>query len=438
MDEDGRIQPRRRCVQFQVVIIQPGQSSAQAVESQDIPIEEPVPKSRGRHGRNPSSVDQSVISDAPEGGTHVRDNTASANESASGTAGMPGKAGGELSKKFKTDASLQSKAAAESFAGPENTTSLVGYDDGYGQEQSEQQQPQQQRQQEQQQPLRESQPPANAAGVSGTLNLSGSNPSVSASAKPLPPVPGDPKPAAAAQDQAGKLARPVSRLFREKRETFVFASVVAGNKTKKIQVSSPQGTKLLDVNLKKWDDRSRIQVADLRPMSSMAGLMFEIGPIDKTGRPFVPVKGAHKLTDLTFSVSMIDNGGVNLGSLKFESDIKLIIAVDEPTNIEPHVSSPIQHISNTKLSASGHSTASIPDDAPVVALTGDFKSGRYILVKKMAKSREQRLFGECKGRHLARKTVLESHWLTSVDIDEADINPIVLSAVVLICMVPPA
>jgi hypothetical protein len=73
-------------------------------------------------------------------------------------------------------------------------------------------------------------------------------------------------------------------------------------------------------------------------------------------------------------------------------------------------------------------------DGATVALNGDFK---YIAVKKWANSREQKRFGECKGKHLLKKTFLDTTWNCNFEMQDSKNNLLVLCGAILSCILNP-
>eukprot|EP00842_Homolaphlyctis_polyrhiza_P001308 jgi/Hompol1/2178/HPOL_001436-RA len=228
-----------------------------------------------------------------------------------------------------------------------------------------------------------------------------------------------------------------TRILPEQRESFAVASVVTGTKVKKLQISTAHGAHVMDVNLKRWDEK-RVQITDMRPNID-AKVLDVVAVTDRNGKPIVAGNKATanlKPTDLIFSITSPDQHSSqirSIGTLEFQSDMKLVLISAEPTST---MSSPATASSITPSGSGGFSAATTPGDpAFQLAITGDFKQGRYIFVKKAAHSREQKLFGETKGRTLVRRTVLESHWLANVDIDATEVRPLVMAAVVVLALI---
>ncbi|KAH6571462.1 hypothetical protein BASA60_007174 [Batrachochytrium salamandrivorans] len=322
-DENGRISARRRCVQFQVVIIPPGVTITEAIERQRVPIDTPVPLVRKLRELPPAKTDQSK-------------SYAQINDVTQNSGGAPGN--NVLSGNFMPNSPLSSKK----------------------------------------------EPKANVMQLgSNENNSTGEFRSVRDLITEGTPI------------LRSNLIRPKD----ERRENYIFSTTVAGVHVKKIEVASSLGVSLYDVNLKKWEEKGRVQISDLGLNSN--NRVFEIIPIaDKNGKmPVFGTKISPKITDIVFAVVLPT--GVELGILDFSSGMKLTITRDCDKG---------------------------KPDVPVVAVSGDFKEGRYILVKKTASSREQKLFGESKGKHLARKGVRESTWLTNVDIAETESTSLVISA----------
>jgi hypothetical protein len=78
-----------------------------------------------------------------------------------------------------------------------------------------------------------------------------------------------------------------------------------------------------------------------------------------------------------------------------------------------------------------------PADGSTISFAGDFKEQRYICVKKWPGTREQARFGECKGKHLSKKTFLESQWLSNLEVKDSKSNRLVLCGAILSCILNP-
>nr|KAJ3417946.1 hypothetical protein HK105_000563 [Polyrhizophydium stewartii] len=373
-DAEGRVQSRRRCVQFQVVLVPPGRGVVECIESQGIPIETPSPLVRASRDRSDAEQHQSQLSQQSQQQqedplTHVRNESGASQTTAAARSPAPQRdersAGGVMPP-------VSEAAASMDFL---SMRSLVG--DG-GSE-----------------PLL----------VDASRNPAPASPAAAAALLSPAPASGVSPQAGSAHSISSAATRsPGARSPLEHRESFVLSAVAASGRVKKLEISSSQGANIFDINLKRWDEKGRVQIADLRP--SAANGMIDIMPVsDRTKRQPVVFSKTSKLSDMTFLVSSLT--GSALGTIEISSGMKMSIMRDSDSD---------------------------RPDAPTVAVSGDFKEGRFIIVKKLANSREQRLFGESRGRHLVRKTVRESHWLANVDIAEGEINSLIIAAVVLIAL----
>lgn len=100
--------------------------------------------------------------------------------------------------------------------------------------------------------------------------------------------------------------------------------------------------------------------------------------------------------------------------------------------------SPIGHmtfVNDIKLELT---PAEKPLDGSNTAIMGDFKDQRYICVKKWENSREQARFGECKGRHQAKKSFLDAQWLINFDMQDSKSNKMVLCGAILSILLTPS
>jgi hypothetical protein len=78
-----------------------------------------------------------------------------------------------------------------------------------------------------------------------------------------------------------------------------------------------------------------------------------------------------------------------------------------------------------------------PADGATVAISGDFKEQRYIVVKKWPNTREQQRFGECKGKQLIKKSFLDSTWNCNFEMQDSKNNRLVLCGAILSCILNP-
>ena len=67
-----------------------------------------------------------------------------------------------------------------------------------------------------------------------------------------------------------------------------------------------------------------------------------------------------------------------------------------------------------------------------IIISGNLKETQFMLVKKWLNSREQKLFGKSQGRVMAKKNLLDAHWISDLEIDEDEVSPLVLSAIALL------
>ena len=70
--------------------------------------------------------------------------------------------------------------------------------------------------------------------------------------------------------------------------------------------------------------------------------------------------------------------------------------------------------------------------APIIAITGDFKECKYIVIAKQPNSREQRLIGQSLGKNLFKASSKESKWIFNLEFEEGEWNRLLLYAVVFI------
>ncbi|KAL5037903.1 hypothetical protein RTP6_005268 [Batrachochytrium dendrobatidis] len=378
VDNDGCITARRRCVQFQVVLVPPLTTVKEAIENQGIPIETPVlPVSKTREQRAEKSGSSKGETQVEEDSQPFKESTSHAPPVRKPLHILPptreyAPEAGQISTDYTQKAEFVSMRELVLNSGDVDLKSPIQFTN----------------------PKTFDEPKSPKMSKADDKKLEEKhNPS---SHDPLKTLAGG----------SGAFISPTGRNKDERRENYIFSSSVVGNKVRKLEVSSSEGANIFDINLKKWEDKGRLQISDLRLRSQ--NRVFGIVPLtDRSGKiPVFGTKTGNKITDISFSVVLPT--GVKLGVLEFASDIKLTITQEGDAE-QP--------------------------DAPVVAVSGDFKESRYILVKKSMNSREQKLFGESKGRHLVRKGVRESVWLTNVDIAEAEVNPLVIAAVILIAMV---
>ncbi|KAJ3310973.1 hypothetical protein HDV04_004490 [Boothiomyces sp. JEL0838] len=203
------------------------------------------------------------------------------------------------------------------------------------------------------------------------------------------------------KDVLNKLAEaldaPKSKDIINKREQYVIAYTTSGSKLNKLQINNSAGQLLVDVNLKKWEEKSRLTIQDARPNFNCSyDLFLETKPGAKS-----PAKLKQFCEGQPWQV--VKNNGTPIGHMIFSNEIKLELF-------------PIIKSDNS------------------ISLSGDFKEQRFMCIKKAIQSREQKVVGECKGKYMAKKNLRETSWLTNFEIQGEEASQLVLSGVILICL----
>ncbi|KAJ3320207.1 hypothetical protein HDV06_005451 [Boothiomyces sp. JEL0866] len=323
LDSNGRVQSRRRCVRFQLIVVPPGKTAYEVVKDQLIPIERPVNRSDTNEG--PSNIEDDVSPKhhhaaevkSPETPIPVE----KIDKSKTVKRAMTERHGGEISAAIS---SIQNDKAATPTAVYKSTKDVLN-------------------------------------------------------------------------KLAEALDVPKAKEIITKREQYVLAYTVSGSKISKLQINNSAGQLLVDVNLKKWEEKSRLTIQDARPNFNCSyDLFLETKPGAKS-----PAKLKQFCEGQPWQV--VKNNGSPIGHMIFPNEIKLELF-------------PVVKTDNS------------------ISLSGDFKEQRFMCIKKAVQSREQKVVGECKGKYMAKKNLRETSWLTNFEIQGEEASQLVLSGVILICL----
>ncbi|KAJ3156941.1 hypothetical protein HDU86_003476 [Geranomyces michiganensis] len=243
-------------------------------------------------------------------------------------------------------------------------------------------------------------------------------------------------------------------------------------KTRKIHVAGGDGSEGLTIGLKFWDTKRVVMIQDQRPQYASQNPGFEIFPdprvmVDATTAP---------LTETPFVVTTATGAG--MGKLLYISPLKLHIesapvlssptsAMPTPAGLRAGMSTtppppvlpppaatlqtapplnadPATAAAATTSTAAATTTAANANNpagsttqqqpGPSFTFTGELKDHKYIVVMRMPNSREQRVVGEAHGRSLAKKGVLDTRWVTSVEIEEGIYGQLFVAAMVFVAL----
>ncbi|KAJ3147307.1 hypothetical protein HDU89_005657 [Geranomyces variabilis] len=291
---------------------------------------------------------------------------------------------------------------------------------------------------------------------------------------PLPPLPTQTKPAAAwpstrpaskpqgwvdpdaaAAAVAGAIVPQPAPALRTR-----YTIAVSGSKEKarKVHVTGADGSEGLTIGLKFWDTKRVVMIQDQRPQYASQNPGFEIFPdprvtIDTTTTANTDGSGPIQTPFVVTTAT-----GAGMGKLQYVSPLKLHIesapvltsqtpAAPSPAGLRagPPSSLPPSAPQSTSASslpiagttAADNTAVATPTQqqpGPSFTFTGDLKDHKYIVVMRMPNSREQRVVGEAHGRALAKKGVLDTRWVTSVEIEEGVYGQLFVAAMVFVAL----
>ncbi|KAJ3129164.1 hypothetical protein HK098_002405 [Nowakowskiella sp. JEL0407] len=196
------------------------------------------------------------------------------------------------------------------------------------------------------------------------------------------------------------------------RTRFVVLLMGSQSKLKKIQVASQFGTEVMNVNLKQWDSKKKVNIQDLgTPISGVQDI--EIKRLDPD---FANLKKSNNsLSDIPDEEYTVTVNSCPVGTLGYMNNNKLQVSVLPQQGV---VLTPAQ----------------IAQGSPSFTLTGDFKENKYIIIMKFPHSREQRFFGEATGRNLVRRNVRESKWIYNVELESGEYLQLLLTSVIFVAL----
>ncbi|KAI9203754.1 uncharacterized protein BJ171DRAFT_132518 [Polychytrium aggregatum] len=207
----------------------------------------------------------------------------------------------------------------------------------------------------------------------------------------------------AKSEAASEPPRPVTRkhvsfMKVTQKQQFVIGVISSGTsgKVKKVQISTRTGASAVVVNLKKWETKRLLTIRDTRPQFSATEYLELYNSDFDINNP-----KTHSLYPARY---VIQTAGVTIAHLEYVNQLKIQISPNYP-------------------------------GAPIYCCTGDFSLGKYIIIIKHPNSREQRFFGECGGRHLLKKSMMDSKVTYYLETEDCENSQLVLSAVCFIAAV---
>ena len=131
----------------------------------------------------------------------------------------------------------------------------------------------------------------------------------------------------------------------------------------------------------------------------MNGAIFELQMEQSKFSPKKNTFSTHHLVGKTF---VLNNGNEALGSMTFSSDMKVEIRPSKK-------------------------------QSGLFIITGNFKNQQFLIIQKAENSRKQDLIGDCAGKTVSKKGLLESTYLASLAIETGLMQPLLFAGVVLLC-----
>ncbi|KAJ3173849.1 hypothetical protein HDU87_007352 [Geranomyces variabilis] len=239
-----------------------------------------------------------------------------------------------------------------------------------------------------------------------------------------------------------------------------YTIAVSGSKEKarKVHVTAADGSEGLTIGLKFWDTKRVVMIQDQRPQYASQNPGFEIFPDPRVTIDTITTSNTDGSGPMQTPFVVTTATGAGMGKLQYISPLKLYIesapaltsqtpAAPSPAGLRagppstPPSSAP-QSTSASSLTIPGttaadSTVASTPTQqqpGPSFTFTGELKDHKYIVVMRMPNSREQRVVGEAHGRALAKKGVLDTRWVTSVEIEDGVYGQLFIAAMVFVAL----
>ena len=179
--------------------------------------------------------------------------------------------------------------------------------------------------------------------------------------------------------------------------SFLLSFTVQAGRINRLQLTDLQQNVLFEVQSKKWDEKCRVTVEEI-----MTGKTFEMFLANKiVAKNYAKFKAA--MENQPWHV--VSSEGMEIGQVVLQSELK--------TEIYP-----------TQNGAKPYT----------ISVSGDFKEQKVMIVQKWPNSRKQTLFGQVKGRHVVRKNLRDTVYLTNFDIQPTKDLELVLGSVLLSCL----